>query len=207
MIPDLMFEQNEVAETAFWLLTSSSVERYVRMAKQAAWRIQSHHQFVIHPERMRQLVTLARNRWECLLGSTQRDTPEVELAILLCMLAQNAAPEVDGLLLAVAIVDRPGVAWIAALARRLLQERASNHTEVAWQGQPPVVSRISIMSPSLNALEGGVVVWRNRTYTMHTIGHDMSHQSLNIPKEQVRQTRFSAEGDTEVYSTFTHVAT
>src|SRR5215831_14002817 len=186
MISDLVFDQNEIAETAFWLLTSSSVDRYVRMAKHAALRIHSHHQFVINPERMRQLVTAVRVRWECLLGSTQRDTPEVELAIVLCILAQNAAPEVDGLLLAVATVDRPAVAWVAALARRLLQERSSNYTEVLWKEYPPfsiMSPSLNIVGPSLNEPEGGVIVWRHQTYTVQTI---------DIQQEKVHQMRFAA---------------
>lgn len=204
MIPDLMFDQNEVAETAFWLLTSSSVDRYVRMAKQAALRIQSRHQFVIHPQRIRQLITVARERWEYLLGSAQRDTPEVELAVLLCMLAQTAAPEVDGLLFAMAIVDRSAVAWIAALARRLLQDRASNHTEVSLQWWTLITH--SITSSGFSVLEGEVATWQNRTYIAHSVMHEISHQSLDIQKEMSHQMQFSSEVDKEAHTTCTGVA-
>ena len=186
------FSDEVLAETAFDLLTSSTLERYIHMAIRAALRIQSHDQSVIYPERIRQLVTVVRNRWECLLRSAQRDTPEVELAILLCMLAQNAAPEVDELLVAVAIVDRPAVVWVAALARRLLQERASNHTAVSWQVQPLFVST----SPSLNALRGSVVIQQK-------IPSGVPSSFEEPPTDGTYHARW---GDTEVHNTYTYVA-
>jgi hypothetical protein len=136
MITSAVFSQEELADAAFALLTSSSLERYARMAHQAAVRTCLHEQLRMNPQLIPDLIRQTKARWRALLCGDRRDVPEVELAILLTLLAPTAAPAVDQLLIDLSIVDRPAVAWIAGLARRLLQERRSNAIRSFGRLQP-----------------------------------------------------------------------
>lgn len=134
MTANLLFSREELADAAFYLLSSSSPGRYIRMAKRAAMRSQLRARVKQNPDMLLDLVDHARRLWEKLLASEQRDIPEFELATILPILAQTAVPEVDGFLIALSLVDKPTTAWIAMLARKLFQERASNtsSTDIIW---------------------------------------------------------------------------
>ena len=132
MTPDTLLKQEELADAAFDLLTSSSFERYARMAKRAAARSQLHGDLKTAPEMIPRVVRRAKELWRTLRRSGQRDVPEIELAVLLAMLAQTSTPEVDELLVDLSLVDSPTVAWAGALARKLLHERAGNKELSMW---------------------------------------------------------------------------
>ena len=121
-----LFAEQELAEAAFDLLTSTSVDRYVRMAKQAAQRSKLSDRLRVEPTIIPEMLQHAKGLWRTLRGSTQRDVPEVELAILLALLAETGLRDIDSLLVDLSLVDSPTVAWIGALARRLLHARPRN---------------------------------------------------------------------------------
>jgi hypothetical protein len=130
-----LFSQEELADAVFTLLTSSSIERYARMAEQAALQAQLREQLHMKPQLIPDLIRRANELRRTMLRSAQRDVSEVELAVLLMMLAPTAAPAVDQLLLDLSIVNWPAVAWISGLARRLLQERRSHAEAIVWPPQ------------------------------------------------------------------------
>lgn len=127
-----LFSETLLAEAAFDLLTSSTLERYIRMATRAVLHAQQQPNWQYNAQHIPNLVTHARSLWRQLLQRGQRDVPEVELALLLTLLAQSASPDIDDLLVICALTDHPAVTWLAALARRLLRDRASNKTEVVF---------------------------------------------------------------------------
>lgn len=121
-----LFSKEELEDAAFYLLTCSSAERYARMAKDLAVRSKLSSDLKTNPDLTKGALRRARDLWKEILSNKQRDIPELELAVLLPLLAQTASSEVDDLLLALGLVDRPNAAWIGVLARRLRIERASN---------------------------------------------------------------------------------
>lgn len=141
MIDPPWITETEAADGAFALLTSSTPGRYIRMAKDAAVHSRLRARIEENSQVIPLLVSDARMLWRQMLGSKQRAVQEPELAIILVLLSHTAVPEVDDLLSAIGLIDRPAVAWIAALARRLLQERASNAhpSEFMWGGASPSV--------------------------------------------------------------------
>ena len=123
-----LFSRDELADSAFELLASSSVERYIRLAKGAADRSYLHSRLRQEPHVLGSALDRAQVLWKELLCSERREAAEFELAMLLPLLARASEPAVDGLLLRLATADRPNVAWSAALARRLLMGRSTNKT-------------------------------------------------------------------------------
>jgi len=116
----------ELENAAFYLLTSSSVERYVRIAKNIATQSGVSAQLQANSDLAMPLLVRARQLWRRILLNACRDVPEFELAVLLPVLAKTALPEVSDFLLSLASIDRHNCAWISALARRLCQERPTN---------------------------------------------------------------------------------
>jgi len=122
---DLISEE-ALKEAAFLLLTSSSIERYVRLSKTSFATQELRRALTIGAVTAPMLIERADRLWRQLLQVKQRDLPEVELATILATLAITAVPEVSKLLERISLIDGPSVAWISALARRLLQERPTN---------------------------------------------------------------------------------
>jgi hypothetical protein len=145
MTSSALFSQGELADAAFALLTSSSLERYARMAQRAAMQAHLREQLRMNPEMIPELIGQANALRRALLRSAQRDVSEVELAMLLALLARSAAPAIDRLLLDLSVVDRPAVAWVSGLAR-LLQERRSNAQWTIKHPQPTALPRVTSSS-------------------------------------------------------------
>jgi len=135
--------EQELSDAAFYLLTSSSTSRYLFVARQAAESSQLKQLILSSPHLLPELVERARSLWSVLLKGQERDASEVELAIVITILAETAEPEVDGLLQYFSIVDRSSSVWIAALARKLLQQRPSNMDiyieSESWQAETTTV--------------------------------------------------------------------
>lgn len=121
-----LLSREELAEAAFELLTSSSLARYIRLAKTAGNRSSLHDRLRQQPEIIPELLKRVQFLWTSLLSSERREAFEFELAVLLPMLTHTSDPAVDRVLLKLAIADQPIAAWPAALARRLLRERSAN---------------------------------------------------------------------------------
>jgi hypothetical protein len=119
---------DELSGATFSLLTASSGGRYIQMAKEGAARSTFRRWLARNPERIPDVLAHARTLWRAVLETSERDVPEWELAIVLPILAQTAGHETDLLLRAVALSERRNAAWLAALARRLLHERAENQS-------------------------------------------------------------------------------
>lgn len=122
-------EDEEAARVAFELLTCSSIERYVRMSKQAAARSPLRRMLLTSADRIHEVLGHARRLLGELRRSSRRDVPEVELAVILALLAQRAdGSEAEDLMIKVAIEIRPSCRWLSALARQLLHEGSSDTT-------------------------------------------------------------------------------
>lgn len=120
------FEDDFLGYAAFLLMSSSTTSRYVRMAKSLAanWpERQALHRGAVTPE---DLIKEAAEEWATLIAQDERDVSEVKLAVLLSVISDTALTEVDDLLLRISVQDRPPVAWVSALARRLFRERSAN---------------------------------------------------------------------------------
>ena len=126
MSAESLFSKEELAEGTFYLLSSSSVDRYVRMAKEVAFRTNLFSQVQADPTLTVGVLHRARNLWSDVLSAQKRTLSEIELALVLPILARTAAPQVDGLLGALLVVERPSATWINALAKRLCGERVVN---------------------------------------------------------------------------------
>ena len=126
MIETPVLTQTETEDGALLLLSSSTIVRYSQVAKQLASRSQLKQRMVADPSMIREIVSYGRAQWCSLANSKQREVPEIEIAILLCLLVETGSPEVDALLSDVGLNNRPAVAWLAALARDLRTQRSTN---------------------------------------------------------------------------------
>ena len=121
-----LLSMTELADAAFDLLSSSTIGRYLRLARSAARRSEIRHHIEDGAKSVEDVSSRARSLWRELLDSPQRDVSEVELAVLLCVLAESAAEDLEDLLLACALSATPQASWISALAKRLLVAGAHN---------------------------------------------------------------------------------
>ncbi|MBI3326726.1 MAG: hypothetical protein HYZ81_08500 [Nitrospinae bacterium] len=141
-----LFPEEKLAEAAFDLLSSSSLERYARKADEHALSSALASELRRTPFIIPDLVDMARRLWRELIRASERDVPEVELALLLGLLAQTASSDVDELLVDLAIVEAPAAAWVSSLARRLLQRRGGNADRSLWMREPQA-TRWIVISP------------------------------------------------------------
>ncbi len=118
-----MLSTSVAADVAFGLLTSSSMQRYIRIAREAAASFGS--AVSATPEEWPTVVERAARLWRQLLRSDKREPEEAELVVLLVALSRTALDGVDDLLAKVALADRQPASWVSALARTLRQERAT----------------------------------------------------------------------------------
>ena len=123
-------EESVLRDGAFLLLTSSSVDRYVRVAKSLAHSSELREYLQAGRLDVEHLIAHARELRGNLNGKKQREIEEVELAIVLAVLATNASEEVSDLLIESSLNDQQPLTWISALARRLYQQRGANEIVV-----------------------------------------------------------------------------
>lgn len=116
-------------KAAFALLSSSSVHRYVRIAKSLATSSPLRSNLDSNKVTVQHLIEYAQELWSEALSQKQRGISEVELAVIVSTLSETSLEEVDELLIRMAILDSPPISWIAALARQLCQERVSNQDQ------------------------------------------------------------------------------
>jgi hypothetical protein len=115
--------ETQMQDGAFLLLSSSSLDRYARMANLLAQPILG--RLREEPDSANRAVERSRRLLQELLLAGTRDLPEVELAALLAALSQTGIREVGKLLDEVGLLDAAPVLWISALARRLRQARVT----------------------------------------------------------------------------------
>lgn len=121
-----LFAEATLGRAAFELMSSSSPARYERKAREWSAKSRLTDEFGMGTVDEAYLVAEAEQLWTSILGSTDRDTAEVELALALPVLAQVASAGANEVLLKVALADGHNVAWLAGLARSLYRRRGTN---------------------------------------------------------------------------------
>lgn len=120
----MLLTREQLADAAFGLLTSNGIERYAKVARQAAAR--AHLEKKIRengPEFLRELERRSYELVARLLTTSQRDEMEVELAVLLAAISATGTVEADRLLPMLAQTTEPSLTWITGLAKHLLMRR------------------------------------------------------------------------------------
>ena len=113
-------------EAAFLLSTSSSVNRYVRLAKSLAKASALADYLESGLINDVDLLNRCRELRNVLAAKKQRDVEEIELAVIMAILADVPTEAVSDLLLEFSVYDQSPLTWISALARKLVQDRAFN---------------------------------------------------------------------------------
>src|SRR5207245_1281569 len=83
----------------------------------------------------------ARKLHRVIASKDQRDTEEIELAIITAILSETASEQAFDLLAEFSLYDRNSLAWISAAARNLFQQLAKNLVDASM----PDVQRVSIV--------------------------------------------------------------
>lgn len=135
-----LIPEEVLAKAAFGLLSSSSVERYVRVANEIASSPDLRTSLETSGVAVDQLLVRAQEAVRALSVARQREPQEFELALLLQVLSVFPDPEVDALLSRIALSDRAALAWPGAQAKHLLNRRPSN-------GITTIVSSTALAAP------------------------------------------------------------
>lgn len=119
----LPFPDDMAEDLAGCLLTSSTIERYLRCLETSKAVRYLAVGLDIVPQRGVELLKHAWVYWSQILMASARSESEVPLAALMYVLARTGTPDVDSLLIACAISGKLQGTWIASLARKLLATR------------------------------------------------------------------------------------
>lgn len=120
--------EDEVRELAGCLLTSSTIERYLRCIEASQAVANLTNKLDIAPDSGTELLKYAWFYWTQLLETRTRSEWEIPLAALVYVLADSGTQNAEKLLTACAVSSRPQAAWVAGLARRLLATRRAAST-------------------------------------------------------------------------------
>jgi len=120
-----VFTEQELSAATVALFASSTVDRYQRMAMGSASRTELAATIGRFPEAFLTLVPLAQDLARRVVCARERSRDEVELAMILALLASSGSPKLTPLLVQLSLNMAPAALWIAAFARRLLKERTS----------------------------------------------------------------------------------
>jgi hypothetical protein len=117
-----------LGHTAFMLLSSSSANHYIQSAIAAGPSSRIENNLDLGIMTHEELVEHASSLWSTIVHSTKRDVPEVELAILLPILARVAADseETRRLIRSISVHDEVPAIWLSALARKLWRQMPSD---------------------------------------------------------------------------------
>lgn len=119
-----LVEEDLLQKTDFLLITSSSLDRFARIAKQAAAQSQLHQNIKSGTISLTTILARTEHLYSELAICQQSDVQEAELAILLSVLAATGDLKSQQLILHIANTDTaPGARWIRALAILLWQEK------------------------------------------------------------------------------------
>jgi hypothetical protein len=119
-------EESVLEEGAFLLLASTSVNRYAQTAKSLANTSALKDHFKSGLLSLEQLIDRARELHHQIARKACREIEEVELAIVLAIIAEAASEKVSALLVEFSLSDNGALVWTSALSRKLYQERANN---------------------------------------------------------------------------------
>jgi hypothetical protein len=129
-----LVERDFMSKVAFDLLSSSTVDRYARVAIEAGSQYLLENRSTVGGSGTA-ILTLQRatSLWDRIVVAKQRDVGEVELAILLSALSVSGTPGIDGLLVAIntsSIFGGPR-SWLIGLTQVLRQGRQKTLAEAA----------------------------------------------------------------------------
>ena len=118
-----MLEQELIDRAAFELLSCSTGPRYCQVSTILSQLTGLESKLENESVSEGEIRVWFWERWQAVLLSTERDVPEIELALVLPALARWGQDWVDDLLHTVAMSTSRGAAWLANLARTLHQSR------------------------------------------------------------------------------------
>lgn len=116
-----LIPESVVADAAFQLLASSTIKRYLRVAREIAERAGLIAAIRATEETASQALDRARTLWNAVSGSDRRIPEEFELALLLIALIDGQYEPAEALLLQIASSPDALATWSIALAKRLRQ--------------------------------------------------------------------------------------
>ena len=118
-----MLDQELIDRAAFELLSCSTGPRYCQVSTVLSQLTGLDSKLENESVSEGEIKVWFWERWQAVLLSTERDVPEIELALVLPALARWGQDWVDDLLHTVAMSTSRGAAWLANLARTLHQSR------------------------------------------------------------------------------------
>lgn len=116
-----MLSESQLQRAAYRLLTSNTIGRYVRMAKDSARSLEM--RLEADASSVDSLLKTADRLWREVRGSDERTMAEVKLAVVLAALRDVPGRKVDDLYSRIGTSTVETATWLAALARELLSER------------------------------------------------------------------------------------
>lgn len=121
--------QPQLESLAFDLLTSSSLDRYVRMVQRAASSSKLSEALAVDDGTVERAVAARIDKLLGAIASASSRLPaEVELMLLLGLLARSGAAVAEPLLRRAALMPNPAARWVAGAARILLSGYAATRT-------------------------------------------------------------------------------
>ena len=139
-----LLDKVSLQDGAFDLFTCSTLDRYVRMAKQISVSSGLHARLTSNELTLDAIMARANRLWQDARKIQQRGLEEVELAVILATISRYTADTVAKLVDQISLTDNPAVTWISALARRLRHENPTNEVlgEIKILAIAPHVVRI-----------------------------------------------------------------
>jgi hypothetical protein len=116
-----LIAESILADAAFELLASSTIKRYLRVAREIAQRAGMIAAVCETPEMARESLDRARTCWSAVSRASARIPEEFELAVLLVGLIDAQYEPAETLLMQIASSPDALATWTIALARRLRQ--------------------------------------------------------------------------------------
>ncbi len=119
--------QDELSNAAFYLLSSSTINRFIRTAKKLASDSALSKLIKQQPALIPLIVNEVKQTWRSFILISSRNEIEIYLALSLPVLSETASPDVQELLKQIGLSTQPSASWIAALARDLREKQTVNY--------------------------------------------------------------------------------
>lgn len=116
-----LIAESFIADATFQMLASSTIKRYLRVAREIAERAGLAAEIHTNPDIASQALERARALWNTVSSADTRIPEEFELGLLLIGLIDGPHEPAESLLLQIASSPDAPAAWTVALAKRLRQ--------------------------------------------------------------------------------------
>jgi len=123
-----LLEESVLGQATLMLLSSSTVNRYIRLAKRLAESSDLKRKLELGLITSDELLEHADNLWRFVVESKERDLPEIELALILPIVSRFATEKAIEMLLRISVYDKTPAIWISTLARDLYNRLSANQT-------------------------------------------------------------------------------